>query len=99
MHSSFKNISRSRDTNGKMSKIYQKWKKQGDNQYVPMLQGGSIQICLHIYKIISDEYIRKLSSEEGYGWETLLFIVCPSGLLGYFRKYELLLKNNNYFKN
>lgn len=74
-------------------------KKQGDNQYVPMLQGGSIQICLHIYKIISGDYIRKLSSEEGYGRETLLFILCPSGLLGYFPKYELLLKNNNYFKN
>lgn len=91
----FQSISRSRDTKGKMSKTYQKWKKQG-NQYVPMLQGGSIQICLHIHKIILDEYIKKLSSKAMCG--RLHFIVCPSALLGYFHKYELLLKSRDFFK-
>lgn len=58
-------------------------------------QGGGIHTCLHIHEIIVDEYTQEMSSEWGWGLETLLFTLCPSGLLKYFHKYELLLKNNN----
>lgn len=58
-------------------------------------QGGDIQICLHIHEIIVDEYTKEMSSEWDWGLETLLYTLRPSGLLKYFHKYELLLKNNN----
>ena len=63
-------------------------------------KGGSREMHLQSHERRPVEQLTPESSavSGAGGWETFLFILCPSVLCGCLHKSELLLKNNNCLK-